>query len=516
MRCCGATGRSSISNTLIPAGSGWVLQAAIHVDRFGQIVGYGTKGGQRRSFVLIPPVDLNLRINGIMDEDTNYPRPVEAGRTLPLGFEVMVTSPDLVDRRGGDRQDHRTDRVREAGTRLAPSARNRARRSPAARPCPSNRDRTASGCFIQARTTGPGAITHTATVERRPDRPEPVGQHRHADEHGDQPRRPHRREPGRRGETGARPRHADEPDDLWRSEDPAVEQQPGGRLGAVGLRRARVVQRRPVARVLRDHAAGERGHRRADQRHLRSRHEDRDAPHPPVRARRRGAAARGPCPDRSRRRTTTSAAKASPTTTRPPATPAASTGPTEWTSWPPSMRAADTHIGWTAAGEWLNYTVDVGTAGSYLLQARVASKGPGGTFHVEAKNGNTSGPIAVPDTGGWQSWRTLSAPITLASGLQSLEDPARHQRGRRIGGEPELDSRRTRRVGLDALHGFAPPAARHRAGRAVRSSEARPSPTTTRPPATSAATIGRRTSTSRRRPTPAAATSWAGREPANG
>jgi len=66
------------------------------------------------------------------------------------------------------------------------------------------------------------------------------------------------------------------------------------------------------------------------------------------------------------------------------------------------------NVGWTAAGEWLNYTVNVSAPGTYTLQARVASWGRGGTFHVEVNGIDRTGPIAVPDTGGWQAWQTLT------------------------------------------------------------------------------------------------------------
>src|SRR5262249_26322327 len=38
-------------------------------------------------------------------------------------------------------------------------------------------------------------------------------------------------------------------------------------------------------------------------------------------------------------------------------------------------------VGWTAPGEWLNYTVNVASAGSYTVSLRVASPG-GATMHV--------------------------------------------------------------------------------------------------------------------------------------
>jgi hypothetical protein len=79
-------------------------------------------------------------------------------------------------------------------------------------------------------------------------------------------------------------------------------------------------------------------------------------------------------------------------------------------------------IGWTAAGEWLKYTVDVATAGTYTAAFRVSSSGAGGTFHLEDEKGhNLTGPIKVSDTGGWQNWATVKATLTLPAGRQALK-----------------------------------------------------------------------------------------------
>jgi hypothetical protein len=77
-------------------------------------------------------------------------------------------------------------------------------------------------------------------------------------------------------------------------------------------------------------------------------------------------------------------------------------------------------VGWTDPGEWLAYTVDVSAAGLYLLEARVASYGSGGRFHVEFGGVDRSGPLTIPNTGGWQSWRTISAPVRLQAGVQRM------------------------------------------------------------------------------------------------
>ncbi|HUR36011.1 MAG TPA: carbohydrate-binding protein [Vicinamibacterales bacterium] len=78
------------------------------------------------------------------------------------------------------------------------------------------------------------------------------------------------------------------------------------------------------------------------------------------------------------------------------------------------------NVGWIGAGEWLRYTVNVASAGSYVLRLRVASPGGGGALHVIAGGVNLTGTRTVPQTGGWQAWTTLTVPVTLAAGVQSL------------------------------------------------------------------------------------------------
>jgi hypothetical protein len=75
-------------------------------------------------------------------------------------------------------------------------------------------------------------------------------------------------------------------------------------------------------------------------------------------------------------------------------------------------------VGWLDVGEWLGYTVNVASAGSYTAAFRVAAAGNGGTFHLEVGGQNVSGPLTIPNTGGWQTWTTVSASVTLPAGKQ--------------------------------------------------------------------------------------------------
>ncbi len=67
-------------------------------------------------------------------------------------------------------------------------------------------------------------------------------------------------------------------------------------------------------------------------------------------------------------------------------------------------------VGYTKEGEWLRYTVDVTQTGTYNLQTRVASLGPGGYYHVLFDGIDATGNLFVPMTGGFQTYTTQVSP----------------------------------------------------------------------------------------------------------
>ncbi|MGH7213815.1 MAG: carbohydrate-binding protein [Tepidisphaeraceae bacterium] len=77
-------------------------------------------------------------------------------------------------------------------------------------------------------------------------------------------------------------------------------------------------------------------------------------------------------------------------------------------------------VGCVAPGEWLEYTLDVPQAGLYDVQFRVASFGAGGTFRAEFNGADKTGNVAVPNTGGWQNWTTITRTVNLAAGPQVM------------------------------------------------------------------------------------------------
>ncbi|MEU7874579.1 carbohydrate-binding protein [Dactylosporangium sp. NPDC049140] len=80
------------------------------------------------------------------------------------------------------------------------------------------------------------------------------------------------------------------------------------------------------------------------------------------------------------------------------------------------------NLGWTSGGQWFRYTVNVATAGQYTLTARVAAPSAvTGALHLaNASGANLTGAVNIPATGGWQTWGTATATLTLPAGQQVL------------------------------------------------------------------------------------------------
>jgi len=79
-------------------------------------------------------------------------------------------------------------------------------------------------------------------------------------------------------------------------------------------------------------------------------------------------------------------------------------------------------VGWTNPGEFLGYTINVQTSGTYTMRARVASGGSGGSFKLTLDGADLTGSVAVPGTGGWQNWQTVTAgPFVLNAGGHELK-----------------------------------------------------------------------------------------------
>ena len=88
---------------------------------------------------------------------------------------------------------------------------------------------------------------------------------------------------------------------------------------------------------------------------------------------------------------------------------------------PTSDAGGGSDVGYIDAGDWMTYTVNVPSAATYMVKYRVASLNGGGLIQLERGGGGaTYGSLAVPATGGWQNWTTISHNVALPAGKQVI------------------------------------------------------------------------------------------------
>ena len=78
------------------------------------------------------------------------------------------------------------------------------------------------------------------------------------------------------------------------------------------------------------------------------------------------------------------------------------------------------NVGWIDTGDYLDYAVNVQTAGTYTVGFRVASVPGGGQVQLRSATGTVYATASIAATGGWQTWSTVNATATLPAGAQTL------------------------------------------------------------------------------------------------
>jgi len=79
-------------------------------------------------------------------------------------------------------------------------------------------------------------------------------------------------------------------------------------------------------------------------------------------------------------------------------------------------------VAWTANGEWLAHnSITFPTTGAYTIAYRVAAPSAGGVISADLNGGAIQlGTTAVPATGGWQNWTTVSRTVNVNAGTYNL------------------------------------------------------------------------------------------------
>jgi len=78
------------------------------------------------------------------------------------------------------------------------------------------------------------------------------------------------------------------------------------------------------------------------------------------------------------------------------------------------------NVGWQENNDWMDYTVNVPSAGTYTLNFRVATVNTGVQFQLRNASGTVLTTVSVPNTGWWQTYQTVGAQVTLPAGQQTL------------------------------------------------------------------------------------------------
>ena len=84
------------------------------------------------------------------------------------------------------------------------------------------------------------------------------------------------------------------------------------------------------------------------------------------------------------------------------------------------------NVGYIGNGDWLRYDdVDFGSTPATQFRARVASGAPSGVsglvqVRLDSPTGPVMGQFALANTGGWQSWRTVPANMSGATGVHTV------------------------------------------------------------------------------------------------
>jgi hypothetical protein len=78
--------------------------------------------------------------------------------------------------------------------------------------------------------------------------------------------------------------------------------------------------------------------------------------------------------------------------------------------------------GWTAPGEFVNLTVEVKEAGTYIINLKASANNPGAAVSVSVMGGGTTGPVGLEPTGYYHTWTMYNhiGELTLAKGINVL------------------------------------------------------------------------------------------------
>ncbi|HXB10706.1 MAG TPA: putative Ig domain-containing protein, partial [Bacteroidia bacterium] len=78
-------------------------------------------------------------------------------------------------------------------------------------------------------------------------------------------------------------------------------------------------------------------------------------------------------------------------------------------------------VGWTETNDWMQYTVNIATAGSYNVIVRAASGAAGGKLSISSDGTTLISNATISATGGWDTWQNFNlGNVTLPAGKHTI------------------------------------------------------------------------------------------------
>ena len=85
-------------------------------------------------------------------------------------------------------------------------------------------------------------------------------------------------------------------------------------------------------------------------------------------------------------------------------------------------KVGELYLGWTAPGEWVNYSVDVKASGTYTINAHMSSRTDAAQIAIAFDGVDATGPILLPTTTHWHIWRIATlAQVKLEQGMHVMK-----------------------------------------------------------------------------------------------
>jgi hypothetical protein len=78
------------------------------------------------------------------------------------------------------------------------------------------------------------------------------------------------------------------------------------------------------------------------------------------------------------------------------------------------------NVGWIDNGDWMDYSYNAPSTGTYAVKLRIATPGNGAQLQIRKGDGTLLNTVNIPNTSAFQIWQTITTSINLSAGQQTI------------------------------------------------------------------------------------------------